>query len=59
MLMSSRKGAYYQREEMAAAIDLACRDKDQHRVVPILLDTQSMGTALPYGLRLKHRLSVP
>lgn len=57
VLVSSRvEGAYYQREEIAAAIDLARHDKNNHRVVPILLDSQA---GLPYGLRLKHGLSVP
>jgi DNA-binding XRE family transcriptional regulator len=47
--------AYYQREEIAAAIDMARKNKDTHRVVPLYwkdrLDAQP---DVPYGLRLKH-----
>lgn len=47
--------AYYQREEIAAAIDMARKNKDAHRVVPLYwkdqLDAQP---DIPYGLRLKH-----
>jgi TIR domain/Tetratricopeptide repeat len=49
--------AYYAREEIAAAIELARHDGDRHRVVPIYLNG---GTPrpIPYGLRLKHGLTV-
>jgi TIR domain len=60
VLVSSRtEDAYYQREEIAAAIDMARRSEDRHRVVPIFLDAPGMGAGLPYGLRLKQGLSVP
>lgn len=60
VLVSSRtERAYYQREEIAAAIDMARKDKSKHRVVPIYLDEQAdTESSLPYGLRLKHGLSV-
>lgn len=55
VLVSSRlDDAYYQREEVAAAIDLARRNPDTHRVVPIYLEKTSNGA--PYGLRIKHGL---
>jgi len=39
VLVSSRTEiAYYEREEIAAAIDLARRNKQAHRVVPVYLD---------------------
>jgi ABC-type Na+ efflux pump permease subunit len=48
--------AYYQREEVAAALDMARADGSRHRVVPVYLQN---GHAVPYGLRLKHGLSLP
>lgn len=58
VLVSTNTGqAYYQREEIAAAIDLTRKNKDTHRVVPLYwkdrLDEQP---DIPYGLRLKHGL---
>ncbi len=51
--------AYYQREEVAAALDLARHNPTTHRVVPVYLDAANSGgsTSIPYGLRLKHGLS--
>jgi hypothetical protein len=60
LVSSQTEKAYYQREEIAAAIDMARRDKEKHRVVPIFLDVRpSTGNEIPYGLRLKHGLSAP
>lgn len=58
VLVSSRTDrAYYQREEIAAAVDLARRTA--HRVVPVYLDAAARdGGNVPYGLRLKHGLAV-
>lgn len=54
---SQTEAAYYQREEIAAAINMAREDKENHRVVPIYLDKQSDARKdIPYGLRLKHSL---
>jgi hypothetical protein len=51
--------AYYQREEIAAAIDMARKNREAHRVVPVYLDDAlSDRSGIPYGLRLKHGLSV-
>ncbi|HEX7720552.1 MAG TPA: toll/interleukin-1 receptor domain-containing protein [Pyrinomonadaceae bacterium] len=47
--------AYYEREEIAAAIAMATEDEDRHRVVPIFLDAPSN---IPYGLRLIHGIQV-
>jgi hypothetical protein len=60
VLVSSRTdNAYYQREEIAAAIDMARKNREGHRVVPVYLDDAlSQQSAIPYGLRLKHGLSV-
>ena len=57
VLVSARtEDAFYQREEIAAAIDLARRDEAAHRVVPVYLEP---GLAnVPYGLRLKHGLTM-
>jgi hypothetical protein len=47
--------AYYQREEIAAAIDLARDDAESHRVVPLFLSSaKEVRASVPYGLRLKH-----
>jgi len=54
LISSNTETAYYQREEIAAAIQLA-RTNDQHRVVPVYLDEDaSISANVPYGLRLKH-----
>ncbi len=58
VMISSRSGdAYYQREEIAAAISMAREDKKRHRVVPVYLEEIS-GDEVPYGLRVKHALSI-
>lgn len=60
VLVSARtEQAYYQREEVAAALDLARHNPTTHRVIPVYLDSAVSGnTSIPYGLRLKHGLSV-
>jgi hypothetical protein len=56
VLVSSRTdNAYYEREEIAAAIDMARRDPASHRVVPVFLGDVS---SIPYGLRLKHAITI-
>jgi hypothetical protein len=55
VLVSDRTdAAFYQREEIAAAIDLARDPATGHRVVPVYLDGPSGRAKAPYGLRLKH-----
>jgi TIR domain len=58
VLISTRtEEAYYEREEVAAALDLARRDPQAHRVVPVYLDAPDVAAgAVPYGLRLKQGL---
>ena len=59
VLVSSRtERAYYQREEIAAAIAMARADAESHRVVPIYLVTPGEDIYIPYGLRLKHSLTL-
>lgn len=60
VVVSSKTGeAYYQREEIAAAISMAREDKHSHRVVPIYIDDSAQtSNLLPYGLRIKHGLSI-
>jgi hypothetical protein len=60
VLISSRSGhAYYQRDEIAFAIDMARQDPTKHRVVPVFLDRASARRdEIPYGMRLKHGLFV-
>ena len=60
LVSSNTENAYYQREEIAAAIKMARMDSTSHRVVPIYLDERPTDeSAVPYGLRLKHGISVP
>lgn len=58
LVSKSTTAAYYQREEIAAAIALAREASDRHRVVPIYIDNSAEGTEVPYGLRLKHGISL-
>ena len=59
LISSHTEKAYYQREEIAAAIAMARLDSERHRVVPVYLDPAAeTGTEVPYGLRLKHGLFV-
>jgi hypothetical protein len=51
--------AYYVREEIAAAIQMAREDPDSHRVIPLYYLTSRQQTpGAPYGLRLKHSLTI-
>ena len=51
--------AYYQREEIAAAIQMAREDPHTHRVVPVFLNDPNLSARqIPYGLRLRHGLKV-
>jgi hypothetical protein len=59
LVSSHTDSAYYEREAIARAIELARREGDLHRVVPILLDEKAGTVQLPYGLRLKQAISVP
>lgn len=56
LVSQNTEGAYYQREEVAAAIDLARRNPESHRVVPIYIGPSGVQAA-PYGLRIKHGLT--
>jgi len=52
--------AYYQREEIAAAIQMARDDPRTHRVVPVYFKSKEIpNDKIPYGLRVKHSLYVP
>ena len=52
--------AYYQREEIAAAVQMARNDPRTHRVVPVYFNSHEItNDDIPYGLRLKHSLYVP
>jgi len=50
--------AYYQREEIAAAIMLARTNEESHRVVPVYLDSHALQSSVPYGLKLKHGVTL-
>jgi len=58
VLTSSRsEAAYYQRDEVAAAISLSRENPERHRVVPVYLDSEAENAA-PFGLRIKHGISL-
>ncbi len=57
LLSSNAEHAYYEREEIAAAIRLSRASK--HRVVPVYLDADlATSDSLPYGLERKHGITV-
>lgn len=59
LISAKTEAAYYQREEIAAAIALAREDTKKHRVVPVFLDRESgQDNKIPYGLRVKHGLTI-
>jgi TIR domain len=59
LISHKTEAAYYQREEIAAALDMARRDKEGHRVVPIFLSEFDLNEkGIPFGLRLKHSLYI-
>lgn len=49
--------AYYEREEIAAAIELSRSMPTRHRVIPVYIG-DTLGGPIPYGLRIKHGLFV-
>ena len=53
LVSSKTQKAYYEREEIAAAIKLARANSKSHRVVPIYLDERAANDP-PYGLTIKH-----
>ncbi len=58
LVSASTESAYYQREEIAAAIDLA-RNGGEHRVVPVYVDAAARSSeSIHYGLRLKQGITL-
>lgn len=47
--------AFYQREEIAAAVSLSRSSPDKHRVIPVFIGDHPADD-IPYGLRVKHGL---
>ncbi|NTV07469.1 MAG: HAD-IB family phosphatase [Chlorobium limicola] len=59
LVSSNTKLAYYQREEIATAINLARNPDISHRVVPLYLEEGLISEKqFLYGLRLKHGLQL-
>jgi TIR domain/CHAT domain len=57
LISAKTEQAYYQKEEIATAIDMVRQAEDQHRVVPVYLDAGARNnTEIPYGLRRTHGL---
>ena len=59
LLSSVINSAYYAREEIAAAISFARDPANEHRLIPVVIGSEAYSAAVPYGLRLKHRLHLP
>ncbi len=57
LISSHADSAFYQREEIARAIDMASRHPSSHRVVPVYLAC-SEAVNVPYGLQLKHSIFI-
>jgi uncharacterized protein YjbI with pentapeptide repeats len=58
VLISRNTGdAYYQREEIATAIEMSRAEASPHRVVPVLLE-DVRNADVPYGLRRKHSIAL-
>lgn len=58
LVSAQTQSAYYEREEVAAAIAMAREAGSRHRVVPLFLGEVGRQTTIPYGLRLKHGLTI-
>ena len=61
VLISARtEQAYYQRGEIAAAVNLVRNNPNRHRLVPVFIDEASMtNNSVPYGLLQIHSLKLP
>jgi hypothetical protein len=59
LISANSEHAFYQREEIAAAISLARADPSAARIVPVYLDGfPRHNDAVPYGLRVKHGIAI-
>lgn len=62
LISPSTNNAFYQREEIAAAIALARDAPSTHRVIPVYLDdvlsSKEPSDNVPYGLRTKHSIKM-
>ena len=56
LVSAATPNAFYQQEEIAAAIELA--RQAAHRVVPVFLDGRARPEDVPYGLRRLHAASI-
>lgn len=54
LISPNTEAAYYQREEIATAVDLSRQQNYSHRVVPIYLHYPDIPVNVPYGLRRLH-----
>jgi len=59
LVSKTTDSAFYEREEIAAAISYSRMSPSLHRVVPVYLDGRGLSSdAIPYGLRVKHGVAV-
>lgn len=56
LVSTNTNRAFYQREEIARAIEMARDETQSHRVIPLYLG--DMIADVPYGLRVKHGMVV-
>jgi hypothetical protein len=59
LISPNTETAYYECEEIAVAVQMAREDPHTRRVVPVYLNTKGVPSVVPYGLKIKHGLSVP
>lgn len=59
LVSPSTDAAFYQREEVAVAIQMVRDDPHTRRVVPVYLNQSKVPAHVQFGLKLKHGLCVP
>jgi hypothetical protein len=59
LVSANTDAAYYEGEEIAVAIQMAREDPHTRRVVPVYLNSNGVPGIVPYGLKIKHGLSIP
>lgn len=58
LISPQTKSAHYQKDEIAAAIELSRRPDSNHRVVPVYINCSDTTGDIPYGLRRIQRINV-
>jgi energy-coupling factor transporter ATP-binding protein EcfA2 len=58
LVSSTTRRSYYQREEIIAATNMARNSTTRHRVIPVFLSANVRQKQIPYGLQIKHGVTV-